>query len=72
MIKQAGDNYSPSMVANYIFELVKEYNKFYQEHSIMKEEDVNKQAFRVELSKQVAGVIASGMSILGIKVPNRM
>lgn len=71
-IKQAGDNYSPSMVANYVFELVKEYNKFYQEHSIMKEEDVNKQSFRVELSQQVAGVINSGMSILGIKVPNRM
>ncbi|NPD45992.1 MULTISPECIES: arginine--tRNA ligase [unclassified Lentimicrobium] len=71
-IKQAGEHYSPSMVANYIFELVKEYNKFYQEHSIMKEEDTNKQAFRVELSKQVAGVIASGMSILGIQVPNRM
>ncbi len=71
-IKQAGDHYSPSMVANYIFDLVKEYNKFYQEHSIMKEEDANKQAFRVELSQQVAGVISSGMSILGIKVPNRM
>lgn len=71
-VKQAGENYSPSMVANYIFELVKEYNKFYQEHSIMKEEDVNKQAFRLELSKQVSKVIESGMSILGIKVPLRM
>lgn len=72
VINQAGDHYSPSMVANFIFELVKEYNKFYQEHSIMKEVDVNKQSFRVELSKQVSKVIKSGMSILGIQVPERM
>jgi len=72
LIKQAADNYSPSQVANYVFELVKEYNKFYQEHSIMKEEDLTKKAFRIQLSQQVSKVVESGMCILGIRVPSRM
>ena len=72
LIKQAAENYSPSQVANYVFELVKEYNKFYQEHSIMKEEDAIKQSFRIQLSMQVSKVVENGMGILGIKVPNRM
>lgn len=72
LIQLAAQNYSPSQIANYIFDLVKEYNKFYQEHSIMKEEDMQKKAFRIQLSEQVSRVIESGMSILGIKVPQRM
>jgi len=72
VIQQAAKAYSPSQVANYVFELVKEYNKFYQEHSILKEEDLNKKAFRIQLSAQVSKVIESGMGILGIKVPSRM
>lgn len=72
LIQLAAQNYSPSQIANYIFDLVKEYNKFYQEHSIMKEEDMQKKAFRILLSGQVSKVVKSGMSILGIRVPQRM
>jgi arginyl-tRNA synthetase len=72
LVKQAAANYSPSQVANYIFDLVKEFNKFYQEHSILKEEDEQKKLFRIHMSKQVADVVESGMGILGIKVPARM
>ena len=72
LVQQAAENYSPSQVANYVFDLVKEYNKFYQEHSIMKEEDAIKQSFRIQLSMQVSKVIENGMGILGINVPNRM
>ena len=71
-IKVAAAHYSPSMLANFTFELVKEYNKFYQEHSILKEEDQQKKAFRLDLSLQVAKVIKSSMSVLGIQVPDRM
>lgn len=71
-IKQAADNYSPSQIANYIFELVKEYNKFYQEHSILKEEVLAKKQFRINISQEVAKVIKSGMGILGVQVPQRM
>jgi len=72
IIEQAAENYSPSMVANYIYELVKEYNKFYQDISILKEEYLPKKIFRLKLSKEVAKVIAKGMGILGIEVPYRM
>ena len=72
VILQAARNYSPSMVANFIFEFVKDYNKFYQELSILKETDEEKRAFRIDLSAQVAQIIKSGMGILGIEVPERM
>lgn len=72
LIQQAAGSYSPSQVANYIFDLVKEFNKFYQEHSILKEENTDKKLFRIHLAIQVAKVIKSGMGILGIKVPSRM
>ena len=72
LVEQAANNYSPSMVANYIYELVKEYNKFYQELSILKEENEQKKIFRLKLSKEVARIISGGMRILGICVPNRM
>lgn len=72
LVEQAANNYSPSMVANYVYDLVKEYNKFYQEIAILKEEDEHKKVFRLKLSKEVAKVISNGMSILGIEVPDRM
>lgn len=72
VIDQAAKVYSPSMLANYIYDLVKEYNKFYQEIPILKEEDEEKKIFRLKLSGEVAQVISSGMGILGIQVPDRM
>jgi arginyl-tRNA synthetase len=72
VIVQAAKNYSPSMVANFIFEMVKDYNKFYQDLSILKESDQEKRSFRLDLSAQVAQIIKSGMGILGIHVPERM
>ncbi len=71
-VQQAADNLSPAQVANYIYELVKEFNSFYQQLTILGEKDNDKKEFRVKLSKTVAYVIASGMSLLGIKMPERM
>lgn len=72
VIKQAGAAYSPGVLANYIFDLVKTYNRFYQDISILKEEDADLKLFRVLLSREVAKVIASALGILGIQVPERM
>lgn len=72
VIKNAGANYSPALVANYIYELAREYNQFYHECPILKEEDALKVAFRLNLSAFTANVIKSGMLLLGIQVPNRM
>lgn len=71
-LKEAADNYDPSVVAQYIFDLAKEYNRFYAEIPIFNEEDNNRVAFRVALSKIVAETIKSGMLLLGIQVPDRM
>ena len=72
IIKDAGANFSPAIIANYLYELVKEYNHFYQSIPINKEEDVIKRNFRMTMSQCVADVISKGMSLLGIKVPNQM
>ena len=72
IIKDAGSNFSPAIIANYLYELVKEYNHFYQSIPINKEEDVIKRNFRMTMSQCVADVISKGMSLLGIKVPNQM
>lgn len=72
VVRQAGKEYSPALIANYVYELVKEYNQFYHDFSIMKEADEQKKAFRLLLSKSVAKVIKTGMSLLGIEVPERM
>jgi len=72
IIKQAGDQYSPALISNYIFDLVKTYNKFYQEISILKEEDEVKKNFRLALSIFVAENIKKAMQLLGIDVPERM
>ncbi|MEN8789509.1 MAG: arginine--tRNA ligase [Flavobacteriaceae bacterium] len=71
-IQQAADNLSPALVANYVYELVKEFNSFYQQLTILGEKDDDKRKFRVKLSKTVAYVLASGMSLLGINMPERM
>lgn len=72
IIKQAGEQYSPALVGNYIFDLVKAYNKFYQEISILKEEDEIKKRFRILLSAFVSENIKKAMLLLGIDVPERM
>ncbi len=72
VVKEAGNNYSPALIANYIYELTKLYNRFYHELSILKEEDELLRRFRLQLSAASARVIANAMSLLGISVPDRM
>ena len=72
VVRQAGTEYQPAAVANYCYELVKEYNQFYHDFSILREEDKNKQIFRLVLSKNVAKVVRLGMGLLGIEMPERM
>ncbi|HLA54891.1 MAG TPA: arginine--tRNA ligase [Flavobacterium sp.] len=72
VIQNAAENHSPALVANFTYDLVKEYNSFYQSLSILGEEDEVKKSFRVQLSKKVADTIASAFGLLGINVPERM
>jgi arginyl-tRNA synthetase len=72
VIQNAAHNHSPALIANFTYELVREYNSFYQAVSILGETDLNKKTFRVQLSKKVADVIADSFSLLGINVPERM
>ena len=72
VIQNAADNHSPALIANYTYDLVREYNSFYQAVSILGEEDLDKKIFRVQLSKKVAETIASAFSLMGIDVPERM
>jgi arginyl-tRNA synthetase len=72
VIKEAGDNHSPALIANYTFELVKQYNSFYQSVSILNEEDKSLKSARLMISENVAKVIRLAMQLLGIDVPNRM
>ena len=72
VVRQAGSEYQPAAVANYCYELVKEYNQFYHDFSIMRETDPKKQAFRLVLSQNVAKVVRLGMGLLGIEMPERM
>lgn len=71
-VKLAGDTYAPSVIAQYVYDLAKEYNRFYAELSIFNEQDEQARAFRVLLSYLVATIIKRGMSLLGINVPDRM
>ena len=71
-VADAGRNYSPALIANYVYDLAKEYNQFYHDYSILKEQDTAVRAFRLQLSATVADVICRGMSLLGIEVPERM
>ncbi len=72
VIQNAAQNHSPALVANFTYELVREYNSFYQAVSILGEEDLAKKTFRVQLSKKVAETIALAFQLLGIDVPERM
>ena len=72
VIQNAAQNHSPALVANYTYDLVKEYNSFYQAVSILGEENLAKKIFRVQLSKKVAETIALAFQLLGIDVPERM
>ncbi len=72
VVGEAGKNYNPSTIANYCYELTKEYNQFYHDFSILKEEDSGKRLFRIVLSETVAKILKEGMGLLGIEMPERM
>ena len=72
VVKQAGSDYNPSIIANYAYDLVKEYNQFYHDFSILHEEDENKKTFRLVLSAEISKIIRTGMGLLGIEVTERM
>ena len=72
VITDAGQQYSPAIIANYVYDLVKEYNQFYHDFSILKEENPDVRIFRLVLSKNVAKIVRLGMKLLGIEVPDRM
>ena len=71
-VRDAGNSYSPALIANYVYELAKEYNQFYHDYSILREEDAAKRAFRITLSATVGNIIRRGFALLGIEVPERM
>ncbi|MGD9558321.1 MAG: arginine--tRNA ligase [Mangrovibacterium sp.] len=72
VVKEAGDVYSPALIANYIYSLVKEYNQFYHDHSILAENNEDIRNFRLILSVTVSEIVKTGMGLLGINVPERM
>ncbi|MBF7090568.1 arginine--tRNA ligase [Flavobacterium sp. ALJ2] len=72
VIQNAAHNHSPALIANYTYDLVKEYNSFYQSVHILGEEDLTKKIFRVQFSQKVGEIIKSSFSLLGIEVPERM
>lgn len=72
VVKLAGDEFSPALIANYEYELVKEFNQFYHDFSILKEENEQIKKFRLQLSASIAKTISTGMRLLGIEVPERM
>ena len=72
VVSEAGRSYSPAMIANYAYDLVKGYNAFYHDHQILHEPDAAVRSLRLALSEQTARVVRTAMSLLGIKVPERM
>ena len=72
IIKESADSYSPALLANYLFDVVKEFNGFYQNVPILIDEDENRKAFRIALCQTVGKVIKTGMKLLGVNVPYRM
>ena len=72
VVRQAGEDYSPSGIANYVYDLVKEYNQFYHDFSILREENEDVKLFRIALSANIAKVVRLGMGLLGIELPDRM
>lgn len=71
-VEAAGQSYSPALIANYVYDLVKSYNQFYHDCSILKEESHSVRSLRLELSRQTARAVKTGMALLGIEVPERM
>lgn len=71
-VGEAAKIYSPALIANYVYDLVKDYNRFYHDFSILKEENETAKLFRIKLSKNVAAIIERGMGLLGIEMPERM
>ena len=71
-VQEAGRTYSPAIIANYVYELVKQYNQFYHDYSILREEDPAVRSLRLALCDATARVVATGMGLLGIRVPERM
>lgn len=72
VVEEAGKTYSPALIANYAYDLAKEYNQFYHDYSILREEDINKKMFRLLLSYVVGRTLKGAMSLLGIEMPDRM
>ena len=72
VVAEAGRSYSPALIANYVYDVVKMYNQFYHDHTILGEEDPAVRSLRLELSRQSARVIRTATALLGIKVPERM
>lgn len=72
VVKEAGSNHSPALLANYTYELVKQYNHFYQSVTILKEENAHLRSMRLLLSQNVAKVVSASMKLLGVSVPERM
>lgn len=72
VVKSAGENFAPSVVGAYVYELAKQFNGYYHDHSILKEENAGVRTMRLQLAQQVARVIKEGMKLLGIDVPERM
>lgn len=72
VVFSAGESYSPALIANYIYDLAKDFNSFYQENPIFREKDSDKRNFRLQLSRFIANTIKQGMLLLGIDVPEKM
>ncbi|MBN1596985.1 MAG: arginine--tRNA ligase [Bacteroidales bacterium] len=72
IVKEAADNYSPALIANYMYEITKEFNQFYHDYTIIKESNLELRNFRISLSEAVGKVIKNGMNLMGIEVPERM
>ena len=72
VVEDAGKNYSPALIANYAYDLAKEFNQFYHDYSILREEDAAVRAFRLKLSRTTGSIIARALSLLGMEVPQRM
>ncbi|MFK7814633.1 MAG: DALR anticodon-binding domain-containing protein, partial [Maribacter sp.] len=72
IIQLAATNFSPALIANYVYDLVKEFNSFYQQVPILPELDLQKKTFRIQIAQKVGEVIESGFKLLGIEVPERM
>ena len=72
VVTEAGKNYSPALIANYAYDLAKEFNQFYHDYSILREEDAAVRVFRLKLARTVSQILKRAVWLLGIEVPERM